>query len=147
MPFNPKIHHRRSVRLKGYDYSQAELYFITICCDKRRCLFGEISVWKMMLNQAGKIADAFWMEIPQHFPNAVLHEYIVMPNHIHEIVELKTDVNAVDVGAELFLEQKTLKRLYYLNSNPNQFHFLMSPSVSLFKASTLYSKSPFRVSR
>jgi REP element-mobilizing transposase RayT len=88
MPYNPNIRHRRSIRLKGYDYSQAGLYFITICCDNRICLFGNVVNGEMELNDAGKIADACWMEIPNHFPNAVLHEHIVMPNHVHGIVEL-----------------------------------------------------------
>ena len=116
--YNPNVHHRRSIRLKGYDYSQAGLYFITICCHNRECLFGQIVVGannnlpdnlsnnlpdnempKMILNDAGKIADGCWLEIPKHFPNAVLHEYVVMPNHLHGIIEL-TDSN--NVGAENF---------------------------------------------
>ena len=95
--YNPNIHHRRSIRLKGYDYSQAGLYFITICCYDKICLFGEIIVpnnqsdsditAQMMLNDAGKIAHECWLEIPNHFPNVVLHEFVVMPNHIHGIIE------------------------------------------------------------
>ena len=100
MPYNPNIHHRRSVRLQGYDYSQAGAYFITICCDDRKCLFGNIINGEMNLNDAGKIADECWIEIPKHFPNAVLHEYVVMPNHVHGIVELADRNN---VGAENFL--------------------------------------------
>lgn len=91
MPYNPKIHHRRSIGLKGYDYSRQGLYFITICCDKRRCLFGEITKGQMVLNEAGKFTNECWKEIPGHFPNAVLHEYIIMPNHVHGIIELVTD--------------------------------------------------------
>ena len=99
--YNPNIHHRHSIRLKGYDYSQAGLYFITICVQDRKCLFGEIvrvddvrienfqSRQGMILNDAGKIADNCWLEIPKHFPNAVLHEHIIMPNHVHGIIELK----------------------------------------------------------
>lgn len=91
--YNPNIHHRKSIRLKGYDYSQAGLYFITICVQDRKCRFGEIAGVEnfqpeMVLNDAGNIADKCWLEIPKHFPNAVLHEYIVMPNHVHGIVEL-----------------------------------------------------------
>lgn len=89
MKYNPKIHNRKSIRLKGYDYSQAELYFITICCKNRACLFGDIVDGKMIYNDAGKIAIHCWLDIPNHFPNSVLHEYIVMPNHIHGIIELK----------------------------------------------------------
>jgi REP element-mobilizing transposase RayT len=92
MPYNPQIHHRRSIRLKGYDYSQAGLYFITICTQNRECLFGEIRSPEMILNDAGNIANECWLVIPNHFPNVVLHEFIVMPNHIHGIVEYVYDV-------------------------------------------------------
>jgi len=86
--YNPNIHHRHSIRLKGYDYSQAGLYFITICVQDRKCLFGKIENDEMVMNDAGKIADDCWLEIQNHFPDAVLHEHIVMPNHVHGIVEL-----------------------------------------------------------
>ena len=86
--YNPNIHHRSSIRLKGYDYSQAGLYFITICCQHRACLFGEITNGEMILNDTGKIANQCWLEIPNHFSNTLLHEHIIMPNHIHGIVEL-----------------------------------------------------------
>jgi len=86
--FNPKIHHRKSIRLQGYDYSQAGLYFITICCQNRACLFGKIDGGEMVLNDAGKHAQQCWLEIPKHFPNTTLHEYITMPNHIHGIIEI-----------------------------------------------------------
>ncbi len=101
--YNPNIYHRKSIRLKGYDYSQAGLYFITICVKERECLFGNIVNDEMELNDAGKIADVCWLEIPGHFTNAVLHEHIVMPNHVHGIIELKRvdnirDQNANNVG-------------------------------------------------
>lgn len=97
--YNPNIHHRRSIRLRGYDYSQAGLYFITICVHDRACLFGEITNGKMALNDVGIIADNFWLEIPGHFPHAELHEYIVMPNHVHGIIEIiKNQHGMPDVG-------------------------------------------------
>ena len=99
--YNPQIHHRKSIRLKGYDYSQEGVYFITICSADRKCLFGEIENDEMILNDAGTIANECWLEIPKHFPNAILHEHIVMPNHVHGIIEL-TYENAI-VGAENFL--------------------------------------------
>jgi putative transposase len=97
MKYNPQIHHRRSIRLNGYDYSQAGLYFITICCQDRKCRFGKIENDKMILNNLGKIANECWLEIPKHFPNAILHEYVVMPNHVHGIIELVNDDNVVGV--------------------------------------------------
>lgn len=99
--YNPNIHHRRSIRMKGYDYSREGLYFITVNTEGRICLFGEIDQ-EMILNDAGKIANECWMDIPKHFPNAVLHEHIVMPNHIHGIIELIENVSTY-VGAENFL--------------------------------------------
>lgn len=95
--YNPNKHHRRSIRLQGYDYSQAGLYFVTMCCKDRTCLFGEIINGKMILNDFGKIAEQCWLEIPTHFPNAELHEFVIMPNHVHGIIEFVNDVN---VGAE-----------------------------------------------
>jgi putative transposase len=87
--YDPDIHHRHSIRLKGYDYSSAGLYYITICVEDRICLFGKIDNGKLELNEVGKIADECWLAIPEHFPNSVLHEHIVMPNHVHGIIELK----------------------------------------------------------
>ena len=54
MTYNPNIHHRRSIRLKEYDYSQNGAYFVTICVQNRECLFGEIVDGEMVLNDAGK---------------------------------------------------------------------------------------------
>ena len=96
--YNPEKHHRRSMRLQGYDYSQAGLYFITICTHNRECLFGDIANGEMIWNDMGKIANEYWLEIPNHFPNAVLHEHIVMPNHTHGIIELTDSVGASHVG-------------------------------------------------
>lgn len=97
--YNPAIHHRRSIRLQGYDYSQPGLYFITICVHHKKCLFGEIinnenHSPEMKLNDAGQIAHQCWLDIPKHFPNVILHEFVIMPNHIHGIIELTIPVEA-----------------------------------------------------
>ena len=86
MNYNPNIHHRRSIRLKGYDYSQAGAYFITICCDDRKCLFGKIENGKMILNEYGNIAYNEWMKTPTLRKNVELGAFVVMPNHIHGII-------------------------------------------------------------
>ena len=100
MTFNPLIHHRKSIRLKDYDYSKEGLYFITFCCQNRRHLFGEIISGKMMLNDAGKIAEKCWLEIPDHFKNVILHDFVIMPNHVHGIIEFKNnDLKYSTVGA------------------------------------------------
>ena len=95
--FNPNIHHRRSIRLKGYDYSQPGFYFVTICSQNRDCLFGKIENGKMILNDAGIMVVKEWLKIPDRFQNTRLHEYILMPNHFHAILEI---VGATLVVAE-----------------------------------------------
>jgi hypothetical protein len=77
MPDNPNIHHRRSICLKDYDYSQAGLYFITICVQNRHCLFGKIADNKMVLNEYGKIAYDEWLKTPNIRANIQLDEFIV----------------------------------------------------------------------
>jgi REP element-mobilizing transposase RayT len=88
MKYNPNIHHRRSIRLKGYDYSQNGLYFITICTQNREHLFGTITNGQMALNPMGEIAHNEWFKTASMRPNIRLHEFIVMPNHIHGIIEI-----------------------------------------------------------
>lgn len=72
----------------GYDYAQEGLYFLTLCCHHRQCLFGTVVDRQVVLNDFGKVADACWLQIPNHFPHARLHEYVVMPNHVHGIIEI-----------------------------------------------------------
>ena len=89
--YNPNIHHRRSIRLKGYDYSRPGLYFVTIVCQNREHFFGKIEDGKMILNEAGKMVNDEWLKLPERFPNIRLHEYIVMTNHFHAILEIIPD--------------------------------------------------------
>ncbi len=93
MKFDPEKHHRRSIRLKGYDYSQPGAYFITICTKNRKFLFGNVINGKMILNDAGQIAQKCWLEIPNHYPNVILDEFIIMPNHIHGIIIINVGAN------------------------------------------------------
>ena len=86
--YNPLIHNRQSIRLKGYDYSKEGLYFITTCCQERAHLFGEIISDEMILNDAGKMVEAEWLALPNRYKNIKLHEFIVMPNHFHSILEI-----------------------------------------------------------
>ena len=86
MSFNPRLHHRRSIRLAGYDYSHPGAYFVTLVTHQRQCLFGEITDGEMHLSAMGQIADEHWRAIPEHFPQVELGNYIIMPNHIHGII-------------------------------------------------------------
>jgi len=90
--YNPRIHNRRSIRLKGYDYAKAGLYFITICCQDRAHLFGEIIDGEMNLNLFGQIAYEEWLQTEQIRENCKLHEFIIMPNHIHGIIEISFNI-------------------------------------------------------
>jgi putative transposase len=75
-------------RLKNFDYSQNGMYFVTICVKNREHFLGEITKNKMHLSDIGKITRKCWQEIPSHFPHISLDEFIVMPNHIHGIIEI-----------------------------------------------------------
>ncbi len=77
---------RKPNRFRGYDYSQSGWYFITICVQNRECLFGQIENGRMVLKEAGKIVTECWHDLPNHYPNCRLEEFIVMPNHFHGIV-------------------------------------------------------------
>ena len=96
--YNPKIHNRRSIRLKGYDYSKAGLYFITICCQDRICRFGEVKNGEMILNEFGIIAYNEWIKLAERFANFELDVFQIMPNHIHGIISL------LPVGSRLALD-------------------------------------------
>jgi REP element-mobilizing transposase RayT len=85
--YNPNIHHRKSIRLKGYDYAQAGLYFITICVQNRAFLFGDINNGEMILNDAGRMVGKWYDELENKFPDIRCHEMVVMPNHFHCIIE------------------------------------------------------------
>ena len=80
-----KFHTRRSIRLQDYDYTREGVYFITICSHEKRCLFGRIDTEMMELNRYGKIVQACWDEISNHYPQVDLDYFVVMPNHIHGI--------------------------------------------------------------
>ncbi|HBI17622.1 MAG TPA: hypothetical protein DDY52_05800 [Candidatus Moranbacteria bacterium] len=86
-----------SSRLKGYDYSQNGVYFITICLKDRKHSFGKIVNEKMILGEIGKITQKFWQEIPNHFPFVTLDEYQIMPDHLHGIIEISCNqINTVE---------------------------------------------------
>ncbi len=92
-PFEPDVHRRRSIRLKGYDYASPGAYFITICVRRRECLFGEIVDDQVHLNSAGRMIQRWWGELENKFPFVKVDECVVMPNHFHGIIMI--------VGADL----------------------------------------------
>ncbi len=94
--YDPQRHHRRSIRLKEYDYTQPGAYFVTICAHGRAPLFGDVVDGEMRLNEMGEIVRVEWFKTVQLRPYVVLHEdeFVVMPNHIHGMIWIVDDVGA-----------------------------------------------------
>ena len=88
MKFDPQKHHRRSIRLQGYDYTQEGGYFVTIMAYQRECLLGEIVNSEMTLSKFGLVAKIQWDKLPKRFPNIELGPFVVMPNHVHGIIQI-----------------------------------------------------------
>ena len=86
MQYDPEKHHRRSIRLKGYDYSQPGAYFVTICVQGWRCLFGDVVDGEMSLNNAERMIATVWSSVLDRFPHVKAEVYVVMPNHFHAVV-------------------------------------------------------------
>ncbi len=89
---------RRSIRLKGYDYSRPGAYFITICTRDRAHLFGEVADGEMRLNAFGEIVRAAWFDLPNHYNHVRLDAFVIMPNHVHSIIILIDDHPSVGAG-------------------------------------------------
>ena len=98
MKFDPQKHHRYSIRLKDYDYSQAGAYYVTIDVQNRECFLGEIVNYEMVLNDAGKMMEEQWVALTERFPNIELDLYQVMPNHIHGIIVVGATLAKRPVG-------------------------------------------------
>jgi putative transposase len=140
-------HNRRSIRLKGYDYSRPGAYFVTICIhDRAQRLFGNVVDGKMALNDAGECAQRCWLSIPAHFPDVTLDEFVVMPNHVHGIIVIldgtgKNDTAepAIPVGVQDFEPLRnfeTLRNFEPLRKQPgpmavriNQYQHIIPRSI------------------
>jgi REP element-mobilizing transposase RayT len=86
-----------SARLQTWDYGNNGSYFITICTKNREHFFGEISDDEMQLNEIGKLAEQYWVEIPTHFSFIELGNFVIMPNHVHGILIIDKNVNVLNV--------------------------------------------------
>lgn len=124
MKYDPTKHHRRSIRLKGYDYAQPGAYFVTIFTHDRACLFGEVADGEMRLNDAGQLVVQTWYDLPNHVANIILDAFIVMPNHVHGIIIITDDnviVGAGSVGAGSEPAPTTTTKRYALPEIIRQF--------------------------
>jgi putative transposase len=98
--FNPEIHHRRSIRLKGFDYSRPGYYFFTICTKGRENIFGEIINKRVQLSNLGKILEITWLDLPNHNSNILLDAFVIMPDHFHGIIRIIKKEISVGAGSE-----------------------------------------------
>jgi len=114
-----------SSRLKHWDYSSVGWYFVTICTYQKYCYFGEIVGGEMKLSKIGKIVEKYWLEIPKHFKNIKLDEFIVMPNHIHGIIVIEYKIDKINV------ETRHGVSLQKNENNFNQFSKMVKNSISL----------------
>lgn len=125
---------RRSIRLAKIDYSRSGKYFITICVKDKKCFFGKIVDKCMVLSKLGTIVRKCWLEIPKHYPIVRLDSFIIMPNHIHGIIEI-IDQDMIDnlnegkVGAEYIQPEKGVQNIEPLPKKANQYQRIISGSI------------------
>src|SRR5215207_7520446 len=109
--FDPKKHHRRSIRLQEYDYAQPGAYYVTIVAWHREFLFGEVVNKEMVLSNFGLVARQQWEKSPKRFPNIELGVFVIMPNHMHGIIVITdgrgTAGNPNDLDDESFRRAPT----------------------------------------
>ena len=96
MPFDPETHHRRSIRLKNYDYAQPGAYFVTLCVENKAFLLGEVADGQVQLTDAGTVVESWWNQVPGRFRPVELDAYVLMPNHLHGVLMLSA--SDVDQG-------------------------------------------------
>ena len=134
--YDPEIHHRRSIRLEGYDYSQAGAYFVTICIKNKENSLGKIIDGEMFLSGIGRIAEECWNKIPTHYPCVQLDKYVIMPNHIHGIIRIIDDVGAEDfqplrphTQKNINMGIKNFQPLHQPQSKINQYQKIIPQSL------------------
>jgi REP element-mobilizing transposase RayT len=96
MPYDQRKHHRRSIRLPGYDYRSPGAYFVTLCVHGGECLLGEVVDGVTALNDFGQIVHDFWRQVPVHFPRVSIDTFVVMPNHLHAIIVIRAEKRVGD---------------------------------------------------
>jgi len=131
MRYNKDIHHRRSIRLKGFDYAQAGAYFVTICSWDRECILGNIVDGQVHLNQHGEIVKSEWLKTGDIRSSILLDEFIIMPNHIHGILVINNS-------------RGTLRRAPMYERFGNPVSNSLSTIVRLFKSTTTKQMNALR---
>jgi len=91
MRYDPQRHHHRSIRLQGYDYSQAGVYFVTLCTQNSDGLFGAIVNGAMVSSPLGQQVGDAWLHLPERYPRIEMDAFVLMPNHLHAILVISSD--------------------------------------------------------
>jgi REP element-mobilizing transposase RayT len=120
-------HHRRSICLKGYDYTQQGAYFVTICTQDRACPFGEVVDGQMRLNDAGQLVEWTWQDLPNHVSNTKV-AFVVMPNHVHGII-----VTVVGAGSEPAPTKPAPTERYRLPEMVRQFKTFSARHINAYR--------------
>jgi putative transposase len=145
--FNPEIHHRRSVRLIGFDYSRPGYYFVTICLNDVRCMLATVPVGvrsvvgvrhgeplhnthSLQLSPIGEIAKRYWLEIPHHYPKIVLDEFVIMPDHVHGILKIRDMDRQWSVGVR-HGEPLHIEPLPPTPSRQNEYQHIIPQSLGI----------------
>lgn len=111
MKYDAKTHHRRSIRLQGYDYAQNGAYFITICVHEEKCIFGSVVNHKMVLNEFGIIAHDEWIKSSKIRAEIEIDECVIMPNHLHGIVFIQNQSSPTLTGKTTGFKNKSIGSL------------------------------------
>lgn len=108
MSFDPAIYHRRSIRIPDYDYSQPGKYYITLITKFRECTLGKIKNGKVQLTEAGNILTSIWESLPQRYPQLILGDSVIMPNHFHCVMIIQSNESGENTPL-------TIRNIYSMN--------------------------------
>jgi putative transposase len=116
--YNPRYHHRRSIRLRNYDYTQCGRYFVTICVQNRECLLGSIRQGCFLSSELGEVVQQALNALQQNYPETTIESWVVMPNHLHFILEIQQQT---DISLGVLVRQfkyDTTKQINELRNSP-----------------------------
>ncbi|KAF0140631.1 MAG: transposase [Stygiobacter sp.] len=140
---------RKSLRLRDYNYSKENWYYITICVDKMQMFFGEIHSENMIRNGCGNIVADNWSYLPQHFTTVLIDEFIVMPNHLHGIIIINANDNITLGQIVRFLKARTTKLIHDAGFSNfkwqrNYFEHVIRNESDLYNIRSYIKQNPLR---
>ena len=140
MNYDPAVHHRRSIRLQGYDYSLIGSYFITICTYNHEMLFGKIDDGAMQLNEIGQIINLTWFDLVNHIQNIELGPFVIMPNHIHGIVNIvdRSESASIGINREDSCERSGIDGVESVRNDKVRAGLEPAPTGKIFDGKNLY---------